>query len=467
MQNIKKIFGLTATSIFALVALVGCGGGASSNPPTSGDESTPSTESSSQPAQQVTVKMSIMNSVNENPGWLAMIEAANEVLKAQGEAVTIEPEIIKTDDWDKYYTKVTSNILGRIGGTIGRIAESHVPMMVSKRQVQDLTPLVEELKATGEFNEGVFEGVAKSEDKYYGLPSGTQHMVLFYNKTLFDEYNAAHPDDTIEYPSSDWSNASTFEEIRHMAQKLTSGSGSEKRFGISAGPFLAYAGMYSKNSGGVNIFDEEGNCCIDSEPFYNVYDWFEKMLIIDKSMPSTSDTSVLDSMARFLGGNIAMTIDGVWQVHDVCKYTEDYEIGVAAIPVATKGNKSYTTTFADRFWAARNSTHPEADQKALKALMSVEAIDALAKSGVGGMPIRKASLDTYMENLSSTKLANSASVIKEGVNNKVNVPYSTFYNQVDQHINQKMSIWINSQMSTVEFVKFMDETMKKGMEGRL
>lgn len=460
MQNFKKFFGLTSTIGLALVALVGCGG-ASETTSTEGSQTT------SQAPAPVTVKMSIMNSVNENPGWLAMIEAANEVLKEQGDAITIEPEIIKTDSWDQYYTKITSNILGRIGGTIGRIAESHVPMMVDKKQVQDLTSLVEELKETGEFNEGVFEGVAKSDGKYYGLPSGTQHMVLYYNKTIFDQYNTAHPNDQLNYPSSDWNNASTFEEIRTMAKKLTTGTGSEKRFGISAGPFLAYAGMYSKNSGGVNIFDEQGNCCIDSEPFYQVYDWFEDMLITDKSMPSTSDTAVLDSMARFLGGNIAMIIDGVWQVHDVCKYTEDYEIGVAAIPVLERGNKSYTTTFADRFWAARNSSHPEADQKALKALMSVQAIDALAKSGVGGMPIRKASLETYMDNLSTTKLAESAETIKEGVANKVNVPYSTYYNQVDQHINQKMSIWINGQMSTVEFVKFMDETMKKGMEGKL
>lgn len=452
MKNFKRFFGLAFASMLTVGLLTGCG--------KSGKES-------HDEEGNLVVQISIMNSVNENPGWLAMIEAANKVLKEQGEKIVIEPEIIKTDSWDQYYTKVTSNILGQIGGTIGRIAESHVPLMVNKRQVQDLTSLVEELKATNEFTEGVFEGVAKSDGKYYGLPSGTQHMVLYYNKTLFDEYNAAHPDDQIAYPSPDWDNASTFEEIRQAAKKLTSGTGSDKRFGISAGPFLAYAGMYSKNSGGENIFDANGKCCIDSKPFYDVYNWFEDMLITDKSMPSTSDTAVLDSMARFLGGNVAMIVDGVWQVHDVCKYTEDYEIGVAAIPVLAKGYKSYTTTFADRFWAARNSIHPEADKKALKALMSVQAVDALAESGVGGMPIRKSSLDTYMNSLSTTKLASSAIVIKNGVDNKVNVPYSTYYNQVDQQINQKMALWINGQMTTTDFVIFMDQTMKEGMEGRL
>ena len=74
----------------------------------------------------VIVKMSLMNSTNENPGWLAMIDAANEVLKAQGQKVRIQAEIIMTDSWDEYYTKITSNMMGKIGGTIGRIAESQM-----------------------------------------------------------------------------------------------------------------------------------------------------------------------------------------------------------------------------------------------------------------------------------------------------------------------------------------------------
>ena len=415
----------------------------------------------------VIVQMSIMNSTNENPGWLAMIDAANEVLERNNEKVRIEAEIIMTDSWDQYYTKVTSNILGKIGGTIGRIAESHMPQMVSKNQIADLTDIRDELVASGDYAADAFEGVAVKDGKYYGLPSGTQHMVLYYNKTIFNEYNTAHPDDPVAYPSGDWNNASTFAEIKETAKKLTSGSGAGKKFGLSAGPFLAYAGLYAKNSGGDNIFNEAGECVIASDTFYNVYSWFEDMLITDKSMPSTADTQTLDAMAKFLGGNIAMIIDGVWQIHDVCKYTGDYEIGVAAIPVSEKGNVSYSTTFADRFWAARNSKHPKEDKIALKALMSVEAITALSSKQIGGFPIREDCVDNYLSSIQSTKLAGSVDVIKGGMEHKVSVPYSTYYNIVDQQINQKMATWINGDMTTKAFVDFMDETMKKGMAGKL
>ncbi len=420
----------------------------------------------------VIVTMSIMNSTNENPGWLAMIDAANEVLKRDGQKVRIEPEIIKTDSWDNYYTKVTSNILGSIGGTIGRIAESHMPMMVDKRQVMDLTSIRDELVATGEYDASSFDGVAKNGGKYYGLPSGTQHMVLYYNKTLFDEYNADNPTARIEYPSDDWSNASTFAEIRDTAKKITDYytaklGANKKKFGLSAGPYLAYAGMYAKNSGGVNIFDANGECQIASQPFYDVYDWFTQMLVTDKSMPNTSDTQTLDASARFLGGNIAMIIDGVWQMHDICEYTENYEIGIAAIPVSDKQYTSYSTTFTDRFWAARNSRHPEEDKIALKALMSKEAITAVSNKQIGGIPIRTDCVDNYFEAIKGTKLSDYVDVVKNGIANKVNVPYSTYYNIVDQQINQKMSVWINGNMTAKDYVDFMADTMKKGMAGKL
>ena len=95
----KKSLLRMAITTGALLALAGC----------SGEE-----------GGLTTVKMSLMNSVNENPGWLAAIDKANELLA--NDNIKIEPEIIQTDEWDKYYTKVASNIAGRVGGTIGRIA---------------------------------------------------------------------------------------------------------------------------------------------------------------------------------------------------------------------------------------------------------------------------------------------------------------------------------------------------------
>ncbi len=415
----------------------------------------------------VIVTMTIINNQNQNPGWLAMIETANEILKEKGEKVRIAEETVPTESWDDYYMKVNSNILGEIGGTIGRIAESHIPLMVEKNQLRDLTSLKEKLVSEGAFPEEVFGGVAEKDGKYYGIPSGKQHMVLYYNKTLIDEYNAAHPGDAIPYPSGDWDHPSTFAEIRSAAKKLTSGEGASKKYGLSIGPFLAYAGMYAVNSGGDNIFNDKGECVIASDAFYNVYDWFIGMLREDGSVPNTAATSTLDANARFLGGNIAMLVDGIWQMHDICRYTGNYEIGIAAIPVLNDSYTAHTTNFSDQFWAARNSRTPKEDFIALEALMSAEAIRAAAELQVGGIPVRADCVDNYANSFANTKLKDYADVVIEGAKRTINVPYSTYYNIVDQQINNKLTIWMNGGMTTRDFVDFMDETMKKGMEGKL
>lgn len=72
--------------------------------------------SETDPEGNIIITMSLMNSTNENPGWLAMVDAANEVLEREDAGVRIETEIIMTSSWDEYYTKVTSNMMGRVGG---------------------------------------------------------------------------------------------------------------------------------------------------------------------------------------------------------------------------------------------------------------------------------------------------------------------------------------------------------------
>lgn len=432
----------------ALASLASCGQSTASGP------------------SSTTVKISIMNSINENPGWLAMIDEANVLLAADQKNITIKPEVIKTDSWDEYYTKVSSNMAGRIGGTIGRIAESHIPLMIEKGQLQDLSPIASDLLATGKYNTSAFQGTGYKDGKYYGLPSGTQHMLLYYNKDLFDRYNMANPTAKLAYPSGNWNQASTFSEIAEDARKLSGGDGASRHFGLSAGPYLAYAGMYSVNSGGENIFDKEGNCVIKSQSFYDVYDWFDTMLKTDKSMPSTSDTATSSAIDRFLGGNIAMIIDGVWQLHDVIKYTS-FNVGIAAIPVKTAAYLSHTTTFTDEFFAVKTSKTPTQDQIALRYLQKAESITALAEKQVGGFPVYKDDVATYTASLASSKVKDYLDVITGGLNSAVSVPYSTYYNIVDQRINQKMAPWISGEISAHDFVDYMDEMMQKGMRGEL
>ena len=110
-------------------------------------------------------------------------------------------------------------------------------------------------------------------------------------------------------------------------------------------------------------------------------------------------------------------------------------------------------------FALSTSKHPEADKKAIKALMSVEAISAVASKGVGGIPVHKNALDAFSSSLDRLD-ATSKACFLNGSSYTVHVPYSTYYNSVDQEINQKMSTWLNGEISYTEFVEFMDSRMK-------
>lgn len=412
------------------------------------------------PSGVKTIRLSLMNSTNENPGWLAQIEMANKLMEQDGVKIKIKDEIIEATDWNTFATKINANMAGGVGGTIVRMAESHIAGMIEKRQLQELTSLKNELLATNKYDSSAFDGVATKDGKTYGLPTGTQHMVLYYNKDLFDSKS-------ISYPSSDWNNASTFEEIATMARSLTYEVGSNyKNFGISASPALAYAGMYAVNSGGYNIFNDQGEPVINTDPFYEIYEWFDQMIKVDKSMPSTSDTQLVDAINRFKSGNIAMMVDGIWQLHDIIKYTE-FNVGVAAIPVLDKQYKSHTTRFTDRFIALRSSRTPTEDQIALKYLMRAEAITELALKSVGGYPVCNECIEDFEAGLVDSKLGNYANTIKEGRNNVVDVPYSSYYNRVDTRINQKMATWLNGDMTSREFVDFMQDSMLKGIAGTI
>jgi ABC-type glycerol-3-phosphate transport system substrate-binding protein len=442
MEN-KKI---KRVMLFLLpMLLASCGGGSSSE------------------GRLTIVKMSLMNSVNENAGWLAMIDAANEVLADDN--IKIEPDIIQTDEWDKYYTKVASNMAGGIGGTIGRIAESHIPLMIKRNQLQDLSEVYNSLDMD-DYVESAFGGVAYSNGKYYGMPTGIQHMVLYYNKDYFDAYNAGKDASLqINYPSSDWNNPATFEQIRDMAAKLSSGSRPNRDFGFSAGPYLAYAGMYAKSAGGDNVFNSSGNSAIKSEPFYKVYDWFDSMIQTDNSMPKPSDTSIETAMDKFQAGNMAMIVDGAWWMGDMTnEKLVQFNVGVAATPTGIEGQSSYSSEFTDCFFAVRNSRTPVQDKKAIKALLSQEAVAALSATGVGGIPVRRDALSTYENALDEKFTASDVQCFVDGLDHGLHVPYTTYYNSVDQIINQKMSVWLSGQMTAHNFVDFMDQTMQEAID---
>lgn len=334
---------------------------------------------------------------------------------------------------------------------IGRIAESYMPMLINKGQVADLTDYMAEDFDMSRYYEKTFENSAFVDGHYYGLPSGLNYYLVYYNKDMFDAAG-------LEYPSSDWNKASSFDEYREMAKALTGGEGANKTYGFSAGPYMAAIGMFNKSLGGNNVFDENGNPTMNDAVTKEVYAWFDTMLREDYSMPRPTDTKVMSAFDMFKAGRLGMILDGTWWLGAI-KDIKDFNVGIAAIP-SGNGAEAYTSQFVDSFVIFKGSKHEAEAWEAVKAIMSTEAFQALAKTGGGGVPVAKDVANAVIdESLGSAVDESGKTCAEEGMNHTIKVPYNSYYQEADQKVNNVMDEWLLGKITSDQFAENVQQIL--------
>lgn len=428
--------------IIVAVILAGCG---SSPRQSTNPDATPGGSSGGQQdtakGEPVELTFAMNALAPEIPGWTAQVDAANKQLASKN--IKIKIQKIPAAGWGEYYQKVVAQIAAGRSPDIGRIAESFMPQLIAKGQVLDITSTVSEMDMKN-YYEAPFKSSAYRDGKYYGIPSGTYNMVMYYNKDMFDKAG-------LKYPSSDWDNAITFEQVREYARKLTEGEGGAKKFGFSAGPFMAFIGMYSMSNGGKNVFDENGKCALTQPQSLEVYRWFDAMLRTDRSQPRPTDTKVVSALDMFKSGRLAMMVDGTWS-HAPIKDIKSFKVGIAAVP-SGKG-KAYSSQFVDSWVVWKGTKHPTEAAEALKALNSKEALDALAATGVGGTPIQKQTLSELKDKMIGTQFGpQDQAAFMGALEHGLSVPYNESYQEIDDKVNASMDEWLLGKISPEQFAE--------------
>ena len=407
----------------------------------------------------VEIKFSIMNTTWDIDGWTAMVDAANAKLEADGSNVKIVINKVAAADWPEYYQKLVTEMAAGQAPDLARIANSFMPLVVSKGQAVDITEHVENDLDPAEYFTETFKGANYKEGRYYGLPSGVFYMVNYFNKNVFDAAG-------LEYPSRDWDNPLTFDQVSDVARTLTTGDGAEKQFGFYAGPYMAYIGMYTKSAGGQNVFNDDGTCALGDNASKEVYRWFDGMLRDDYSMPRPTDTAIMGDFEMFISGRIAMTVQGTW-FQQAMQGVSDFNVGIAAVPSAE--GRAYSSMFVDNFFIVKGTEHENEAWIALKALYSEEAFTALAQSGVGGLPINKAALDSNIDALIGENFSDEdKQCFIDGLDYVLGVPYNEYYEQADQKVNNAMDEWLLGSITSDEFAEkaagLVDEEAKKAAD---
>jgi len=427
----KKTLCMILALVLALGVFTGCG--------KNSDNRTAGADGS----QPTVIRIALMNSETEMPGWEAMIAAANTKLAADGENISIEIQKINATDWPEYYQKVAAEMAAGKAPDIGRVAESFMPTLIDRGQIVDLTDFVRNTLDQEQYYMRTFENAGYVDGHYYGLPSGLYNYVLYYNRDLFDEAGIA-------YPSSDWEHPTSFEEIEAMAAALTKKIDGGTQFGFYSAPYMAEVGMYSKALGGDSVFDDAGNPVMNGPEALQVYNWYDRMLH-NGTMPTPTSTDIMDAMTMFTNNRLGLIVDGTWYLGMFGAMTDTLNIGIAAIPGA-KDAAAYTSQFVDSFVMFTGTKHEEAAKKALAAIISKEGFEALAATGVGGIPVHKDVSAAVTDNLLGDNFSEEGKACaKNSLDYTLRVPYNAFYQQADEKVNNMMGEWMLGQITADEF----------------
>ena len=160
----------------------------------------------------------------------------------------------------------------------------------------------------------------KIDGVQYALPGTFSDVVLFYNKTLFD--NAG-----LEYPAPDWG----WDDLLNAGEALTideNGDGVMETFGYA----LAWWPMYLYLNG-ADVLNEDGSACALDTP--EAIEGLQRMVELQGEggiAPSRGELASQSDWDMFIAGRLAMFPLGPWGVQPFNDDIQDFEWDIAHHP---------------------------------------------------------------------------------------------------------------------------------------
>ncbi|HHW01147.1 MAG TPA: ABC transporter substrate-binding protein [Clostridiaceae bacterium] len=215
----------------------------------------------------------------------------------------------------------------------------------------DLTDKLKDWDGLDQYYEGPINS-CKLDGRLYGVPFGSNCLALFYNEDMLKEANCDVP--------TNW------DELRDVAKKTTK----DGVFGFAMcclqneeGTFNFMPWMWSTGTSSFEINNPNGIKALT----------FVKDLIEDGSMSKeVINWTQGDVMNQFISGNIAMMINGPWQVPTMREQAPDLNWNVALIPkdaqyASVLGGENFAVIKGDNEDAALEFVKFAADAEKLKS----------------------------------------------------------------------------------------------------
>lgn len=306
---------------------------------------------------------------------------ANEAIARFNEKypdVEVKQTCVPVDSWSDFIQKwITMSTSGEAPDVINLGLEG-AQMAVSNDLLLPLDDIVagdeylSDLKEN-EYAEALLKGFS-ADGKLYGLPNGTQTMVIYYNKAMFDEAQ-------IEYPKDGW----TWDEFLAAAEKLTKEDGSVYGFGLSSS-YFQLTPWWSTN--GTALVTDDFSPALNSPEMVEAVTFLNDM-VVNKITP---DPISSDVYSMFANKQLAMVGAGRWVLNtwqDAGLTNADFDC--VQWPVKAKEGSVY----GGAAWCiGKNTPNQEMAIELLKEMVSEETLREVAAGGQQVPPTESLATDT-------------------------------------------------------------------------
>jgi len=378
-RDFLKLAGLTGAG----VALVGCA-------PAAPTAAAPTAASAATTAPAATAASTVKKFKKTQlivPSWWAPHEIAGAEASFNGAfkdktGISVKYEFVTGTDFNaKIFTNLTS---GNPYDVITFNADS-VPAYNAKGVLQPLDDLISRDKF--DLNNIVPSALEQwtYDGKVYGVTADMGSFHAYINLDLFAKAGITPPK-----PTDDW----TWDQVLEYAKKLTIKTGDQiTQYGFSAADTGWCWDLWPNMNGAVAFDSKMKTCMLDDPKVIEAYQFYQDLIYKEgvALKPGSVKTSGAD---LFLAGQLAMFIDGTWQVGYLRSKKADmkFKWDVAMLPKGRSASKLIVPNFTGGWVLPKNAQDPDASWEAMKWYVSDQfAKDCMFKV-LSGLPTTKSAL---------------------------------------------------------------------------
>jgi multiple sugar transport system permease protein len=250
-----------------------------------------------------------------------------------------------------------------------------IPTFTNKRILLDLAPYIQQLGIdTAQWFPNALQ-IARRGPSLFAFPKGFTPLMLFYNKTLFDQAG-------IPFPRQDWS----WDDYLSIARKLTrdmDGDGTIDQFGAAFSNYFYFWIAWVWTAGG-DVVDPTGQRATGTLNSRTTESALEFLLDLPKrhgvapnagSWVQSEKTGI--NVQLFMNGKIAMILDGHWRLPRFLRQIEAGKLNLGVAPLPRYPGSGRVNVMYESGWSVPvNSKHPK-EAVMLAAFMAGEAANRL------------------------------------------------------------------------------------------